>query len=75
MEIAVRPLLSHSNSFGFEMEKDAAGCRAFNRNYIVGGNKFATGTKENHKKKNYPLAAYFIMCNYSNDFCGFDNME
>ena len=36
MEIAVRPLLSHSNSFGFEMEKDAAGCRAFNRNYIVG---------------------------------------
>ena len=37
MEIAVRPLLSHSNSFGFEMEKDAAGCRTFNRNYIVGG--------------------------------------
>ena len=30
-------LLSHSNSFGFEMEKDAAGCCAFNRNYIVGG--------------------------------------
>ena len=30
-------LLSHSNSFGFEMEKDAAGCRAFNRNFIVGG--------------------------------------
>ena len=29
-------LLSHSNSFGFEMEKDVAGCRAFNRNYIVG---------------------------------------
>ena len=29
-------LLSHSNSFGFEMEKDAAGCRAFNRNFIVG---------------------------------------
>ena len=26
-------LLSHSNSFGFEMEKDAAGCRALNRNY------------------------------------------
>ena len=24
-------LLSHSNSFGFEMEKDVAGCRAFNR--------------------------------------------
>ena len=33
MEIAVRPLLSHSNSFGFEMEKDVAGCRALNRNY------------------------------------------
>ncbi len=30
-------LLSHSNSFGFEMEKDAAGCRALNRNFIVGG--------------------------------------
>ena len=29
--------LSHSNSFGFEMGKDAAGCRAFNRNFIVGG--------------------------------------
>ncbi len=29
-------VLSHSNSFSFEMEKDAAGCRAFNRNYIVG---------------------------------------
>ena len=29
----VRPLLSYSNSFGFEMEKDAAGCRALNRNY------------------------------------------
>ena len=26
-------LLSHSNSFGSEMEKDAVGCRAFNRNY------------------------------------------
>ena len=31
--------------------------------------------EENHKKKNYPLAAYFIMCNYSNDFCSFNNME
>ena len=29
--------LSHSNSFSFEMEKDTAGCRALNRNYIVGG--------------------------------------
>ncbi|MEG1954354.1 MAG: phosphoglycerate dehydrogenase, partial [Hydrogenoanaerobacterium sp.] len=25
------------NSLGFEMEKDTAGCRAFSRNYIVGG--------------------------------------
>ena len=32
-------LLSHSNSFGFEMEKDAAGCRAYHLNYIVGGYK------------------------------------
>ena len=30
-------LLSHSNSFGFEMEIATAGCRAYNRNYIVGG--------------------------------------
>ena len=35
----------------------------------------ATGAKENHEKKNYPLAACFIMCNYINDFCGFNNME
>ena len=34
-------LLSHSNSFGFEMEKDAAGCRALNRNFIVGGGVMA----------------------------------
>ena len=27
------------------------------------------------RKKNYPLAACFIMCNYINDFCGFNNME
>ncbi len=32
-------LLSHSNSFGFEMEIDTAGCRAYNRNYIVGEGK------------------------------------
>ena len=29
-------LLSHSNSFGFEMEIDTAGCRAYDRNFIVG---------------------------------------
>lgn len=29
--------LSHSNSFGNKMEKDTAGYRAFNRNFIVGG--------------------------------------
>ena len=34
--------LSHSNSFGFEMGKDAAGCRAFNRNFIVGGEQDGT---------------------------------
>ena len=33
------------------------------------------GTKESHEKENYSLAAYFIMCNYSNDFCSFNNME
>lgn len=36
--------LSHSNSFGFEMEKDAAGCRALNRNFIVGGELMGLGT-------------------------------
>ena len=30
-------LLSHSNSFSFETEKDTAGCRTLNRNFIVGG--------------------------------------
>lgn len=30
-------LLSRSNNFGFEMEIDTAGCRAYDRNYIVGG--------------------------------------
>ena len=30
-------LLSLSNSFGFKMEKDTAGCRAYHLNYIVGG--------------------------------------
>ncbi len=33
-------LLSHSNSFGFEMEKDTAGCRAYIRNFIVGDEYF-----------------------------------
>ena len=41
----------------------------------TGSDKPATGTKENHEKKNYSLAAYFIMCNYNNGFCGFNNME
>jgi hypothetical protein len=30
-------LLSHSNSFGIEMEIGTAGCRAYNRIFIVGG--------------------------------------
>lgn len=36
--------LSHSNSFGFEMEKDEAGYRALNRNFIVGGELMGLGT-------------------------------
>ena len=43
-------LLSHSNSFGFEMEKDAAGCRALNRNFIVGG-EMLNRVKELRKEK------------------------
>ena len=39
-------LLPHSNSFGFEMEKDAAGYRAFNRNYIVGGYRHENGKSD-----------------------------
>ena len=35
----------------------------------IGGDKLATGTKENYKKKNYSLVAYFVMCNHSNSFC------
>ena len=37
LEINIRPRLSHSNSFGNDAEKDTAGCRAFNRKYIVIG--------------------------------------
>ena len=37
MEVNIRPSLSHSNSFGNDAEKDTAGCRAFNRKYIVIG--------------------------------------
>ena len=39
-------LLSHSNSFGFEMEIDTAGCRAYSRNFIVGGH--ASGCQTDH---------------------------
>ena len=35
MEVYIRPRLSHSNSLGNDAEKDTAGCRAFNRKYIV----------------------------------------
>lgn len=41
------------------MEKDAAGCRAFNRNYIVGGPTYA-GT---------PLVTYGMGC-----YCGAFNV-
>ena len=37
MEVYIRPRLSHSNSLGNDAEKDTAGCRAFNRKYIVIG--------------------------------------
>ena len=37
MEVYIRPRHSHSNSFGNDAEKDTAGCRAFNRKYIVIG--------------------------------------
>ena len=41
----------------------------------IGGDKFATGAKENRGKKNCSLAAYFIMCDYSNGFCGLGNIK
>ena len=44
-------LLSHSNSFGFEMEKDAAGCRALNRNFIVGGEHNMKNSKNSQNNK------------------------
>ena len=40
MEVYIRPRLSHSNSLGNDAEKDTAGCRAFNRKYIVIGDFF-----------------------------------
>ena len=50
MEVYIRPRLSHSNSLGNDAEKDTAGCRAFNRKYIViggGKKKRAHGTISN----------------------------
>ena len=38
------------------MEKDAAGCRAFNRNYIVGGDNSAAGKRISEEKERYPDA-------------------
>lgn len=35
----------------------------------IGGDKLATGAKENYKKKNDSLVAYFVMCNHSYSFC------
>ena len=32
--------------------------------------KLATGTKENHEKKNSPLVTYLIVHGHSNNFCG-----
>ena len=37
-------LLSYSNSFSFEMEKDAAGCRALYRNYYCRRKAFCKET-------------------------------
>ena len=34
---SVRPFTPSFYSFSFETTKDTAGCRAFHRNYIVGG--------------------------------------
>ena len=41
-------LLSHSNSFGFEMEIDTAGCRAYDRNYIVGDGEIIVSSIADH---------------------------
>ena len=37
LEVYIRPRRSHSNSFGNDVEKDTAGCRALIRKYIVIG--------------------------------------
>jgi len=41
MEMSVRPILSHSNSFGNNAERDTAGCRASHRKSIVIGDRFS----------------------------------
>lgn len=61
MEIAVRPLLSHSNSFGFEMEKDAAGCRALNRNYYCRRRLYRISALTSQQNKNLVLYAAQMM--------------
>ncbi|MDB7038396.1 helix-turn-helix transcriptional regulator [Erysipelatoclostridium ramosum] len=50
--------LSHSNSFSFELEKDAAGCRALNRNFIVGGDIMQTEFPERYITLGLKIAYY-----------------
>ena len=40
-------ILSHFNSFSFEMEKDTADCRAFNCSFFIVGSINKTGTTKN----------------------------
>ena len=56
MEVYIRPRLSHSNSLGNDAEKDTAGCRAFNRKYIVIGGQFVEFDKQTFIDAMAPLA-------------------
>ena len=58
--------LSNSNSFGFEMEKDAAGCRTLNRNYIVGGySRNAGSILQNNQRVNAPFFPYSLSSHHT----------
>ena len=51
---SVSPFTLTFYSFGFEMAKDTAGCRALNRNYIVGG-EFTKPILDKIEKVHYDL--------------------
>ena len=72
MEADVRPIHSHSNSFGNDAEKDTAGCRAFHRKSIVIGDRIqfhiaVVGDSQRHSKMVVPhvVIVPFLQTDYA----------